>query len=169
MACWTSRSHFSSLEARAFGTEGAEPPDTGRHTAAWRSTNWRKSQPLRSYHPCPNGVRMNIWRRIPIGGWAPYVSLKGMFKSSMKSWHWFAVVWAEKAKAIGLYLPELKPSSSMPWIEAIFAVPVGPLNRILKPCPTTTRIRNWLRTVSEVGTTIVWYGASLGTSKPARM
>mmetsp|Transcript_15793 Transcript_15793/g.50243 ORF Transcript_15793/g.50243 Transcript_15793/m.50243 type:complete len:264 (-) Transcript_15793:1630-2421(-) len=51
-------------------------------------------------------------------------------------------------------------------MDAVLAVPVGPLIRMLKPRSSKVRIKNWLRHVSEVGTTIVWYGASLGTSKP---
>mmetsp|Transcript_39913 Transcript_39913/g.120547 ORF Transcript_39913/g.120547 Transcript_39913/m.120547 type:complete len:294 (+) Transcript_39913:5955-6836(+) len=134
---------------------------------------------------------MNICRRISMGGWAPYSSLNGMFKSSMNtsiflpgggpkvpffrlsnlpsttSWVWLAVVCAENAKEMVLNSSGLKPFNNEPWMDAVFAVPVGPLTRKLKPRSMSVRMMNWLRHVSDVGTMMVWYCASLGTSNPA--
>ena len=91
------------------------------------STKFRNSHPLRSYQPFPKGVSVNAWRKISMGGCAPYSSFAGIFKSSMKtsiflliggpktpflrlssfpsmiSCDWFAVVLAEKANATSLF------------------------------------------------------------------
>mmetsp|Transcript_6911 Transcript_6911/g.16611 ORF Transcript_6911/g.16611 Transcript_6911/m.16611 type:complete len:242 (-) Transcript_6911:590-1315(-) len=135
--------------------------------------------PVRSYQP----PWSNHWRRISIGGCAPYSSRLGMLRSStctmnflpaggpnvprlrlsslasIMSWVMLADVCAEKlmvyGRAFGLTALPLTLVEPPRYCEmlTVLPVPVSPTMRTWRSCMRSKSRRNELRTESEVGTT----------------
>mmetsp|Transcript_14668 Transcript_14668/g.43744 ORF Transcript_14668/g.43744 Transcript_14668/m.43744 type:complete len:249 (-) Transcript_14668:1443-2189(-) len=164
------------------GVIGLRPPPGGPIAQTNEmSTSLRKTFSLRSYQP---PWSMN-WRRISMGGCAPYVSSAGMLRSSTKmterlptggpktpflrlsslasmmSCDWLADVCAEKLRKIVCHASDGSRSSSFCTYD-VLPVPVGPTKSDGMPCASSLSRMNVYRAVSSVGTIICENSAFAG-------